>query len=233
MSVVLAHPWFLTADARRRIDGWIDAYQQRDPLGRSPTRLLLFGPADCGQRRVVEHIANECRLPIRDISLAAWRTQAPGPRLRALRTWASETPTVIMLRPDPWLTQPSDLLHADPWLITLLEWVDTVPNHSWAILRTPDRPRVAAIRRRFDDMLGIAAPATDIIVEWAFSTLDPSASPARVGPLAQLMAGFSWGDIVWVGALAHTAWVTANRLGSPLDYVSPAINMRQQLLRDT
>ncbi len=181
MSVVLANPWFLTADARRRIDGWIDAYQQRDPLGRSPTRLLLFGPADCGQRRVVEHIANECRLPIRDISLAAWRTQAAGPRLRALRTWASETPTVIMLRPDPWLTQPSDLLHADPWLITLLEWVDTVPNHSWAVLRTPDRPRVAAIRRRFEDILSIPAPAADTLTAWATTVLDPCASPDRCG----------------------------------------------------
>ncbi len=47
------------------------------------------------------------------------------------------------------------------------------------------------------------------------------------------MAGFSWQDVVWVGELAHTTWLAANRLGSPLDYVSPAINMRQQVLRDT
>lgn len=233
MSVVLANPWFLTTEARRRIDGWIAAYQQRDPLGRSLTRLLLFGPADCGQRRVVEHIANECHLPIRDISLAAWRTQAPGPRLRALRTWASDSPVVIMMRADAWLTQPPDLLQADPWVTVLIEWVDTVPRHSWVILRTPDRPRLAILRRRFDDILGIPAPAADSLTAWATTVLDPCASPDRVRSLAQLMAGFSWHDVVWAGELAHTAWLAANRCGSPLDYLSPAINMRQQVLRDT
>ncbi len=234
MSVVVAQRLYLPMETERRITGWIDAYKHREkPTDRSPTRLILFGPADCGQRGVIQRIATATGLPMRPISLAAWRTQAPGRRLQAVSTWAPDTPSVIMLRPDPWLIQPNDLLQTDPWWTVFLEWVDSVPAHSWVILRTPDRPHAIALRRRFDDILGIPGPNGDSLIDWAITTLDPSSTPARVNAFAQLMAGFSWGDVAWAGHMAHRAWEAEHRHGSPLDYLGPAINARQQLLRDT
>jgi hypothetical protein len=202
--ILVADRWLLSPALREQVERITREWAAREQLAarnlRPRTRLLLYGPADCGQTRLAEHLAQGAGLPVTTVSLAAWRVTPASRRLRALDRW-QDTP-FLMFRPDPWWGALEEALAPDPWMGALLDWLAARPPAHWVVARTPDRPHWVGIRRAFDDALGVWPPTPAEMVAFVHARL-PQLPPSATLSLSGVLGHASYGDLTAVCALTE------------------------------
>jgi hypothetical protein len=198
--------WLLPDRLRAQIDRLTAEWAAREQLiaaGLAPrTHILLYGPPDCGQQRVVNHLAQTVGVPITAVSLALWRVTTPRARLQALDAWC--TAPLVMFRPDPWWTLSPEELQRDPWMVALIEWIHDRAPTQWVIVRALDRPRWTAVRAACDDTLAVWPPSPAAVSAFVHHHL-PTLPPETLERLGQILPNASFGEWAAVCAAVRKA----------------------------
>lgn len=169
-------------------------------------RILLTGPADCGQTLVVDRLARLLDRSAQVLSLEAWAARPRSTQWAALDQWAASG-SLLVLRHTQILGEPSPVLLASPAARLFLAWWDQAPLGPLYIVRdVSTRPSAREVIRAFSDIITLFAPDPRGMESFVRARMAgwPVSGEAIV-QLRQVTGGFSFGDLARMVANAQKA----------------------------
>lgn len=197
-----------TTAVRQALQRLVDEHRHAPRLAlrslRPRERILLTGPADCGQTLAVDRLAHLLDRPAQVLSLEAWAARPRSMQWAALDAWAASGP-LLVLRHGHIFSQSSESLRATPAARLFLAWCDQAPAGPFIVARdAPARPNTREIIRAFPDIIALDAPTPDfmeVFVRERFAGWP--LPPEAIGRLSQSTVGFSFGDLARMVANAQ------------------------------
>lgn len=202
--------WIGSPSTCQALQRLLDEWRQVSTLqGRGLTprhAVLLIGPPDCGQRFVVDRLADRLKLAPQILSFEAWAALPAAQQWPALDHWAASG-SLLVLRHANLLSEPSAVIRTSAALRRLLAWRDTAPTDRLYLVRdVPTRPVARAVLRTWPEWIPVDPPSPDTMARFVTQRMAGwSLPPDAVARLRQVTVGFTFGDLARMADNAQKA----------------------------